>query len=62
MLSGIKRPIALFIPALNGGGAQKVVVNLVNALPELIDHPLHVVLARREGEFLDELRPEVQVI
>ncbi|MFP4285468.1 MAG: glycosyltransferase [Desulfovermiculus sp.] len=56
------RPIAFFIPALNGGGAQKVVVNLVNALPELTDHPLHVVLARREGEFLDELRPEVQVI
>ncbi|MFP4169294.1 MAG: glycosyltransferase [Desulfonatronovibrionaceae bacterium] len=56
------RPIAFFIPALNGGGAQKVVVNLVNALPELTDHPLHVVLARKEGEFLDELRTEVQVI
>jgi len=56
------KPISFFIPGLNGGGAQKVVVNLANALPELTDHPVHVVLSRKEGEFLDELRPEVQVI
>ncbi len=62
MFTDIKRPIAFFIPALNGGGAQKVVVNLSNALPELTDHPIHVVLARKEGEFLGELRSEVQVI
>jgi len=62
MTSSTNRPIAFFIPALNGGGAQKVIVNLVNVLPELTDHPIHVVLARKEGEFLDELRPEVQVI
>ncbi len=56
------RPIAFFIPALNGGGAQKVVVNLANVLPELTDCPIHVVLARKEGEFIDELRSDVQVI
>ena len=54
--------ISLFIPALNGGGAQKVVVNLANAFIELTDHPIHVVLARKEGEFLNDLRLEVQVI
>jgi len=57
-----KRPLSLFIPALNGGGAQKVVVNLANAFLDLTDHPVHVVLARKEGEFLNDLRSEVQVI
>jgi len=56
------RPIALFIPALNGGGAQKVVVNLSNALVDLTNKPIHVVLVRREGVFLKELRPEVTVV
>lgn len=54
--------ISFFVPALNGGGAQKVVVNLANALVELTDRPIHIVLARAEGEFLDEVRPEVEII
>lgn len=57
-----KSPIAFYIPALNGGGAQKVVVNLANALVELTDRPIHIVLARAEGEFLDEVRAEVRII
>lgn len=57
-----KRPIAFFIPALNGGGAQRVVVNLANSLLDITDHPIHVVLLRREGEFLDELRPAVNIV
>lgn len=57
-----KSPIAFFIPALNGGGAQKVVVNLANALVELTDRPIHIVIARAEGEFIDEVRPEVKII
>ncbi|WP_038082075.1 glycosyltransferase [Thioalkalivibrio sp. ALgr3] len=54
--------LAFFIPGLNGGGAQKVVVNLANALVDLTDRPVHIVLARAEGEFLDEVRPEVKVV
>jgi glycosyltransferase involved in cell wall biosynthesis len=57
-----KQPISFFIPGLQGGGAQRVVVNLANILPDITEHPIHVVLARKEGEFLDELRPEVQII
>lgn len=56
------RPIAFFIPDLNGGGAQRVVVNLANALVDITEHPIHVVLVRKEGQFLDLLRPEVTVI
>lgn len=53
------RPIAIFIPALNVGGAQRVVVNLVNALVDLVERPVHLILVRAEGEFLDDVRPEV---
>ena len=55
-------PIVFFIPDLQGAGAQKVVVNLANALIDLIDHPIHVVLARADGVFVTDLRPEVKVI
>ncbi|WP_038071586.1 glycosyltransferase [Thioalkalivibrio sp. ALMg13-2] len=58
-MSSNSRPIALFIPALNGGGAQRVVVNLANALVDLTGRPIHVVLVRAEGEFLADVRPEV---
>jgi len=56
------RPIALFITALNGGGAQRVMVNLANALVDQTDHPIHLVLVRAEGVFLDDVRLEVFVI
>ncbi|AUB79479.1 hypothetical protein BBH56_08315 [Spiribacter roseus] len=53
--------MALFIPALNGGGAQRVIVNLANGLVDLSERPVHLVLVRAEGEFLDDLRPEVDI-
>ncbi|MEX1064813.1 MAG: glycosyltransferase [Aquisalimonadaceae bacterium] len=52
----------MFIPALNGGGAQRVVVTLANEFVNLINRPIHVVLCRKEGPFLTDLRPEVHVI
>ena len=55
-------PIVLFIPALNGGGAQKVVVNLANALVDLTSHPIQILLVKAEGPFLKEVRPEVEVV
>lgn len=57
-----ERPLAFFIPALNGGGAQRVVVNLANAFCELTDRPVHVVLVRKTGAFLSDLRPNVRVV
>lgn len=56
------RAVAFFIPDLNGGGAQKVVVNLANAMVDLTARPIHIVLARADGEFLDEVRPEVKIV
>jgi glycosyltransferase involved in cell wall biosynthesis len=62
LIALIKQPISFFIPGLQGGGAQRVVVNLANALLDITDHPIHVVLAHKVGEFIDELRPEVKII
>lgn len=45
------RPIAFFIPGLNGGGAQRVFVTLVNTLVDLTDRPIHLVTSREGGEF-----------
>jgi glycosyltransferase involved in cell wall biosynthesis len=56
------RPISLFIPGLEGGGAQRVFVNLANSLVEIIDSPIHLIVIREGGVFRDELRPEVEVI
>ncbi|MBS9404045.1 glycosyltransferase [Halomonas sp. TRM85114] len=44
------RPITLFIPSLNGGGAERVFVNLANEFSRLTDHPVHLVLARGVGD------------
>ena len=44
-------PLAFFIPGLNGGGAQRVFVTLVNTLVNMTDHPIHLVTARTGGAF-----------
>lgn len=62
MLIDNKQPIAFFVPVLQGGGAQRVVVNLANALPDMIENPVHVVVVRKDGQLVDELRSDVQVV
>ena len=44
-------PLAFFIPGLNGGGAQRVFVTLVNTLVNMTDHPIHLVTSRGAGAF-----------
>ena len=44
-------PLAFFIPGLNGGGAQRVFVTLVNTLVNMTDHPIHLVTSRQGGAF-----------
>ncbi|WP_018872918.1 glycosyltransferase [Thioalkalivibrio sp. ALJ16] len=54
--------LSLLIPELEGGGAQRVFVNLANELVDLSDDPVQIVTLRDGGVFRDELRPEVEVI
>ncbi len=45
------RPLSFFIPGLNGGGAQRVFVTLVNTLVNMTNHPIHLVTLRKGGAF-----------
>ncbi len=54
-------PIAFFSPSLRGGGAERVIVNLVQGLAGR-GLPVDVVLASAEGPYLAELPPTVRVV
>ncbi len=53
--------MALFIPSLGGGGAERVMANLARGLAER-DLTVDLVLVRAEGPFLALLPPEVRII
>jgi glycosyltransferase involved in cell wall biosynthesis len=53
--------IAFFLPSVRGGGAQRVIVNLLQGLSER-RVPADLVLTAAEGVFLDQLPPAVRVI
>ena len=53
-------PIA-FLPSVRAGGAQRVIVNLVQGIVERGER-VDVVLAVAEGEFLNQLPPEARVV
>ena len=54
-------PIAFFLPTVRGGGAQRVIVNLVQGITER-GIPVDLVLAAATGVFLDQLPPAVRLV
>jgi len=54
-------PIAFFLPTVRGGGAQRVIVNLVQGMTER-GIAIDVVLASATGVFLDQLPSQVRVV
>jgi glycosyltransferase involved in cell wall biosynthesis len=56
-----RRPIAFFLPSVRGGGAQRVIVNLVQGITER-GLPVDVVLTVAEGVFLDQLPPAARMV
>jgi len=57
----MKEQIALFLPSLRGGGAERVMVNLARGLSErglVVD----LVLAKAEGPYLSQVPPGVRVV
>ncbi len=57
----VSRHVALFIPELRGGGAQRVIVNLAAAFAGR-GYQVDLVLARTEGPLLSEIPAAVRVI
>lgn len=53
--------ISLFLPSLGGGGAEKISVNLANALVDR-GYAVDMVLLSASGPFLRELVPGVRVV
>ncbi len=53
--------IALFLPKLGGGGAERVMLNLSCGFVEH-GYPVDLVLSSAEGEYLDELDSRVTIV
>jgi len=53
--------IAIFLPDLRGGGAERVMVSLARGFSER-GHDVDLVLAQRSGTFLNEVPSEVTVV
>lgn len=53
--------IAIFVPSLRGGGAERVMLTLANAFAER-GHKVDLVLAKAEGPYLPEVAERVRVI
>ena len=52
--------ISFVIPNMNGGGAERVLLNLVNKLADYKDdYIIHLILVRREGHLLSELNDNI---
>ncbi|WP_456384908.1 glycosyltransferase [Desulfolithobacter sp.] len=56
-----KIDIALYLPSLSGGGAERVMVNLANGFRSR-GVRVDLVLARAEGPYLDEISPDVRIV
>jgi len=61
MLSKNKVDIAIFLPSLRGGGAERVMVNLARGFSEQ-GYKVDLVLQRAEGPFLSEVPKKVQIV
>ena len=57
----MNRPIAFFIPAMYGGGAERVVLNLLEGMLSQGEVP-DLVLASMEGPYLDRIPPAVNIV
>jgi glycosyltransferase involved in cell wall biosynthesis len=55
------KKLAILMPNLNGGGAERVAVNLANKF-SLLGYAVDMVLLSSTGQFLTELRSEIVVV
>lgn len=57
-----RKRITFFLDALHGGGAEKAVVNLLRGLVKRDEFDLDLVLATKEGPYLDLVPDEVRIV
>lgn len=56
-----KARIALYVPSLRGGGAERVMVNLANGFAAR-GHPVDLIVAKAEGPYLEHLTEKVRLV
>ncbi|BAZ12818.1 glycosyl transferase, group 1 family protein [Calothrix sp. NIES-4071] len=56
-----KEPIAFFLPNLSGGGAEKVVINLLKEMSQL-NLNVDLVVSNTEGPYLNQLPKQVRLV
>jgi glycosyltransferase involved in cell wall biosynthesis len=55
------KAIAIYLPSLRGGGAERVMINLAQGLTER-GHSVDLVLAAAEGAYLEQVPPGVRLV
>lgn len=58
----VTKKIALYIPSMNGGGAERVMLTLANALAEKDNISIDLVLNRAEGSYLNDVSAKVNIV
>lgn len=53
--------IALFVPTLGGGGAERVMVTIANVLVEK-GHAVDLILVQTKGPYLSDVHPSVRIV
>ncbi len=53
--------IALYVPSMRGGGAERVMLNLASGFAQR-DFPVDLVLSQAEGPYLSQVHPQVNVV
>jgi glycosyltransferase involved in cell wall biosynthesis len=61
MMSDSRERIAIFLPALYGGGAERTLLKLASGIVAR-GYSVDLVLARAEGAYVSEIPPKVQVV
>lgn len=53
--------VAIYLPSLGGGGAERITVTLANAIAAR-GHQVDFLLAKREGPYLEDVSPDIRIV
>jgi glycosyltransferase involved in cell wall biosynthesis len=60
-VENVETKLAIFLPSLNGGGAERAMLNLAHGLAGC-GYPVDLVLAQAKGPYLDDIRGTIRLV
>lgn len=60
-MTDLTAPVSIFLPALEGGGAERAMLHLARGLADR-GYTVHLVLAEAEGAYLDQVPSNIQIV